>query len=190
MIQKYSLAIQPNEPVLSMVTEMKQLLNHKIGHYGSVNSLAHISLFEFELEEEKRYPIVLSYCKRIIAGLAPFYITFKGFGHFTNPTKKFTYYVKVEESVKEIVSYCKQIKKGSPYTLIDKYKTPHMSIGRKLTQEKLGIASALLTDFYATDFCETFVIRKFNNQRGQYDIEEVIPLLNDKQGSSTQLNLF
>jgi len=189
MIQKYSLAIQPNEPVLLRIKEMKQQLRRAIGHYGSANAAAHISLFEFELEE-KRYPIVSSYYKKIIAGLAPFHIIFEGFDFFQHSTDS-TFYVKLEEcSLQTIVNYCKQIKKASPYLLINKYNLPHMSVGRKLTKEGLDIACALFTEFNATDFCNTFVIRKFNNQRRQYDIEEVIPLLSDMHRTNTQLSLF
>src|SRR5690606_36269606 len=110
MIQKYSLAIQPNEPVLSRVTEMKQQLRRAIGHYCSANSEAHISLFEFELDE-KKYSIALSYFKKVIAGFAPFHITYEGLSHFKH-LPYFTFYVKlVGSSSQTIVNYCKQIKK-------------------------------------------------------------------------------
>jgi len=189
MVHKYSLAVQPNEPVLSRVKEMKEQLRRAIGHYSSANSVAHISLFEFTLEE-KRYPIVSSYYKKVIAGLAPFPIMFEGVDYFSHSTY-FTFYVKLEEcSLQTIVNYCKQIKKASPYLLTNKYNLPHMSVGRKLTKEGLDAACALFTEFNATDFCKTFVIRKFNNQRRQYDIEEEIPLLNEMQGTNTQLSLF
>jgi len=189
MIQKYSLAIQPNEPVLSRIREMKQQLKRTIGHYGSANAAAHISLFEFKLEENK-YPVFSSYYKKAIAGLEPFDIIFTGFDHFEHSTD-FTFYVKLEEcSMQTIVNNCKQIKKASPYSLINKYNSPHMSVGRKLTKEGLDIAYDLFTEFNMTDFCETFVIRKFNNQRRQYDIEEVMPLLNDMHENNAQLSLF
>jgi len=189
MIQKYSLAIQPNEPVLSTVKEMKQRLRRAIGHYGSANAAAHISLFEFKLEE-KKYPIVSSYYKKVVAGLVPFHIMFEGFDYFPHSTD-FTFYVKLDEcSSQTIVNHCKQIKKASPYLLINKYNSPHMSIGRKLTKEGLDTACALFTELNATDFCKTFVIRKFNNEKRQYDIEEEIPLLNDMHRTNTQLSLF
>lgn len=189
MIQKYSLAIQPNEPVLSRVKEMKQQLRHAIGHYGSANSEAHISLFEFELDA-KKYSIALSYFKKVIAGFAPFHIIYEGLSHFKH-LPYFTFYVKLDGSSSQtIVNYCKQIKKASPYSLINKYNSPHMSVGRKLSKEGLDIASELFTEFNATDLCEAFVIRKFNSQRRQYDIVEIIPLLNDMYAADTQLSLF
>src|SRR5690554_6850644 len=189
MIQKYSLAIQPNEPVLSRVKEMKQQLRHAIGHYGSANAAAHISLFEFELDE-KKYSVALPYFKKVIGGFAPFHITYEGLGHFKH-LPYFTFYVKLEGSSSQtIVNYCKQIKKVSPYPLINKYNSPHMSVGRKLTKQGLDIACNLFTEFNASDFCEAFVIRKFNTQRRQYDIEEIIPLLNDMYETNTQLSLF
>lgn len=189
MTQKYSLVIQPNEPVLSRVKEMKQQLRRIIGHYGSANAAAHISLFEFKIEENK-YSAFSSYFKKAIAGLEPFEISFTGFGHFEHSTE-FTFYVKLEEcSMQIIMNYCKQIKKASPYSLISKYNLPHMSVGRKLTKEGLDIAYDLFKELNSTDFCQAFVIRKFNDQRRQYDIEEVIPLLNDKHGNNTQLSLF
>src|SRR5690554_6928210 len=177
MTAKYSLAIQPNEPVFARVKEMKQELKRSIGHYGSANSAPHISLFEFELEE-KKYLIISSYFKRVVAGLEPFEIIFTGFESF-NHSVDFTYFVRLEESsMQTIINNCNQIRKASPYPLINKFKSPHMSVGRKLTKESLDIACDLFTEFNATDFCTTFVIRKFNIQIRQYDIEEVIPLLN------------
>ena len=65
-----------------------------------------------------------------------------------------------------------------------------MSVGRRLTKEGLEIAETTFTNFNATDFCDTFVIRKFNTSRRQYDIKEVIPLLNKRDGTNTQLSLF
>lgn len=189
MIQKYSLAIQPTEPILSRMREIKQQLRHRIGHYGSANAAAHISLFEFELDE-KSYPAILSYFKKSIVGLAPISIMFEGFHYFQHATA-FTFYVKLDGSSSQtIVNYCKQIKKASPYSLINKYNSPHMSVGRKLSQEGLDIANDLFTEFNATDLCEAFVIRKFNSQRRQYDIVEIIPLLNDENTVDTQLSLF
>jgi len=190
MIQKYSLAIQPCEPILSTVKEMKQRLRLAMGgYYGSANSVAHISLFEFKIADE-RYSVVSAHYKKLVAGLAPFDITFDGFGHFQHAAH-FTFYVKLnEDAAQTIINYCKQIKSVLPYSHINKFNLPHMTIGRRLTKEGLDLAYSLFTEFNFTYCCEAFVIRKFNSKKRQYDIEEIIPLLNRGLIADAQMALF
>lgn len=190
MIQKYSLAIEPSELILSRVKEMKQQLRIAVGgHYGSANSAAHISLFEFKIADD-RYSLISTHYKRIVAGLAPFDIAFDGFDHFQHGMY-FTFYVKLTERTSgTILNYCKQIKNISPYSHVNKFIVPHMTIGRRLTKRGLDLAYGLFTEFVFNYCCEAFVVRKFNSKRGQYDIEELVPLLNSGLTSNAQLSLF
>ncbi|GAA4793637.1 hypothetical protein GCM10023231_22440 [Olivibacter ginsenosidimutans] len=189
-MHKYSLAIQPHDVLLFRVAEMKKQLRQAIGaHYGSANALAHISLFEWKIVDDK-YTAVVSGLRQLIAGLSPFTIVFDGFDYFEHMTH-FTFYMKLHpESSQTIIEYSQYIRQLSTATLHSRFYSPHLSIGRRLTKEGLVLAQELFTECKASDFCEAFVVRKFNAQRGQYDIIEKLPLLAEGLYVNRQSRLF
>jgi 2'-5' RNA ligase len=62
---------------------MKSALKQAIGgvFFNSVNSEAHITLFEFHAHE-RDYPALLKEFKEVVEGLDPLEIEFEGFNHF------------------------------------------------------------------------------------------------------------
>lgn len=196
-LSQYSLAIMPSPSIAEMVKELKLLLRAEIGRsYGSANADAHISLDGFEAEDDN-YPYILAEYRRIVSGMAPFTITFSGFGDFDRGNYS-AFYVKpteesslaIRERTEEVMkSFDKKLKKQFIRKWADESKNPHMSVGRRLTREWVALAYALFPGFEESFLCDAFVIRKFNEKRRQYDVVDVLPLLGDS-APPVQLDLF
>ncbi|GAA4439610.1 hypothetical protein GCM10023091_22070 [Ravibacter arvi] len=192
----YSLAIMPAPPIAEKVKNLKQLLRVEIGKsYGSANADAHISLDSFEADES-HYPLVLVEYRRILAGLSPFPVEFSGYGHFDGYYPAFFVRLKKEseEAVKhryKIVreTFGKPIRKQYMRKWQDESKAPHMTIGRRLTPEWINLAYSIFPEFEAHSECTSFVIRRYNEQRRQYDVIDTIPLLGRNREAGTQLSL-
>ena len=70
-------------------------------------------------------------------------------------------------------------------------KKPHMTLARELTEKEIAVCYDISpTDFKETFFCKYFVIRKFNEQRGQFDILDTIELLGRDYMEGEQTSLF
>lgn len=82
-MSKYSVVFHPSETVLEAVKERKEQLSAKIGWFPSKNSLAHVTICEFEYEVETYENIksrIANYCRY----QNPFKVTFNAFGNYTN----------------------------------------------------------------------------------------------------------
>lgn len=80
---KYSVVFHPSETVIEVVKELKEQLSAKIGWYPSKNSLAHVTICEFEYEDETYENIksrIANYCRY----QNPFEVTFNEFDNYTN----------------------------------------------------------------------------------------------------------
>jgi 2'-5' RNA ligase len=186
----YSLAFRPEKATIEEVKVFKRILRNLLGvHYSSKNSEAHISLLAYQTSETQ-HELLLIHLKKIIAQLTPFQIQYDGLGTF-----KSTIYIRLkDESAERLKNYVKRIKiqlgkRGR--SLKNKSNTPHVTIGRELSEEQLitaawHLSGATLPD----DNCDCFVIRRFNEEKGQYDVIAIVPLqgLPNKEGN--QLTLF
>lgn len=188
-MEKYSLAIRPSDEIVFKVKQVKSLLRTESRtFYSSQNSEAHISIFEYEAGE-KQGRIVSNVFARMVSSLRPFEINYKGFNHFRNGDY-YTFYIQLGALASNIIrEYAFIIKKECRFSLQNKCSVPHMSIGRRLNQDQLDIAYRLFESFEQRDFCNSFVLRKFNPLRKQYDIVANMPLLGT-ENSKGQLNLF
>lgn len=196
-MEQYSLAIMPSAAISLEVADMKQQLRTAIGKsYGSANAEAHISLDGFEADEND-YPYILAEYRRIVAELTPFEIRFSGYGDFDKANYSAFYIMPVTESSDTIrqragavmKAFDKKLKKQYTRKWADESKNPHMSIGRRLTREWVALAYSILPAYEARFDCDTFVIRKFNEKRRQYDVIDVLPLLGTFEPLA-QLDLF
>lgn len=86
-------------------------------------------------------------------------------------------------------AFDKRLKKQYTRKWADESKNPHMSVGRRLTREWVELAYATLPTYEATFRCDSFVIRKFNEKRRQYDVVDVLPLMGSPEPLA-QLDLF
>ena len=183
---KYSVVFHPSETVIEAVKELKEQLSAKIGWFPSKNSLAHVTICEFEYEDETYENIksrIANYCRY----QNPFGVTFNAFGNYTNGAFFIT---SNSESKSKMVEIMKEIPKQIQFPVSHKSSEPHISIGRQLTESQIKIAYSLFDNIDLNFICEGITIRIFNPDRKQYDVLETIPFLSEMEPEKEQLTLF
>jgi 2'-5' RNA ligase len=196
----YALAINPDPHIMRLSGNIKNTIREGLNRdYGSYNALAHISLLSFEAQE-KNYPHILTEFKRILAVLTPFQLGFDGFGDFI-AKKNCTFFIRPDDDATDaIIERCEKISTSFDKSVKRRYieswkmvvkKTPHMSLARELSQSEIATCYDLFPGgFKESFFCKYFVIRKFNEQRGQFDILDTIELLGRDYMEGEQTKLF
>jgi len=183
---KYSVVFHPSETVIEAVKELKEQLSAKIGWFPSKNSLAHVTICEFEYEDETYENIksrIANYCRY----QNPFGVTFNAFGNYTNGA--FFIAPNTESKIK-MTEILKEIPKQIQFPVNHKSSEPHISIGRKLTEDQIKIAYRLFDAVNLNFICNGITIRIFNSERKQYDVLETIPFLSEMEPEKEQLSLF
>ena len=149
----FSLAISPDTEILTSVRELKLRLGKELGrNYGSINSLAHITLFTFWASMND-YQKILKKIEAILAGLDPFELKFSGFAFFP-PKPLYTFYIEPDRiSGEQIIKYCKKIHTNCDarfkrkYSLVNRVrKDPHMSVGRDLFESDVLACNAIANE--------------------------------------------
>jgi len=183
---KYSVVFHPSETVIEAVKELKEQLSAKIGWFPSKNSLAHVTICEFEYEDETYENIksrIANYCRYQI----PFEVTFNDFGNYTNGA---FFIAPKAESKTKMAEIMNEIPKQIQFPVSHKSTEPHISIGRQLNESQLKIAYSLFDNIDLNFICEGITIRIFNPDKKQYDVLETIPFLNEIEPEKEQLTLF
>lgn len=163
-----SVIIQPNDEVISDVRLMKESLSSKIGWYHSKNSLAHITINEFETNESE-----LEKIKRKLSTISRYLKTqeviFDDFGTFPNGA----FFLSPEADSKLYLKKTMQeIHLTFGYKTHIKSSEPHISIGRKLSLEQIEIGIALFDKPNLSFPCDRLSLRLFNTERKQFDVIE------------------
>lgn len=180
----YSLAIMPPPTIAEEVRGFKQNLREAIGKsYGSANADGHISLDGFDAAEVD-YPLILAEYTKLVSPLTPFELTFSGFADFDRANFSAFYIKPTEDSCNAIrerthavmKGFDRKFKKQYMQKWADESKNPHMTIGRRLTREWVGLAHSLFTEYEAGFLCQSFAIRKYNQKRRQYEVIDNIDL--------------
>lgn len=184
---KYSVVIHPSDAFIDEVKQMKALLASKIGWYNSKNSLAHLTLNEFERDESELKTIITKLTK-IATYLNPQEVCFDSFATFPNgafflaPDAHSLVYLK-----KLLAAFHQKF----PYPIQFKSSEPHISIGRRISPEKIAVAKALFAQNPPIRFtCNTIALRVFNTERKQFDICATFPLLGEASQEFIQGSLF
>ena len=183
---KYSVVFHPSETVIEAVKELKEQLSAKIGWFPSKNSLAHVTICEFEYELNTYENIksrIANYCRY----QNPFKVTFNAFGNYTNGA--FFIGPNTESKIK-MAEIMKEIPRQIQFPVNHKSSEPHVSIGRQLTEDQLKIAYSLFEKINLNFTCNGITIRIFNSERKQYDVLETIPFLSEMEPKKEQLTLF
>lgn len=168
-IEKYSLVFQPCEKVIAAVKSIKESLKAKIGWFSSCHSLAHITICEYYADRDG-----LSYIKKQVEEVLKYehsqYVYFdeysafpKSGAFFIAPALKSKQFLKLKMQAITNVDFATQLYKS---------EEPHLTVGRKLDQEKLAIAFEHFKSIDLDFFCSSIFLRKFNPIRKQYDIIE------------------
>lgn len=168
MSERYSVVLHPSSEVITEVKQMKEKLADAIGWYNSKNSLAHITLNEFEAAESELTNIrnhLNSICQYLQSTPAVFnrFDTFPNGAFFLAPADE------CKEPLKTIM---KQFHLDFKYKTEIKSKEPHISIGRRLKPEQITKAYALLDLPDLFFLCDRIALRRFNPERKQFDIVE------------------
>lgn len=183
---KYSVVFHPSETVLEAVKLLKEQLSAKIGWFPSKNSLAHVTICEFDCEDIT-YEIIKSRISEYCRYQIPFPVTFNDFGNYTNGA--FFIAPNIESKLK-MENVMREIPKQIPFSVNHKSVDPHISIGRQLNKEQLQIAYSLFQSVALNFICDGITLRIFNTIRKQYDILETIPFLSETKPEKEQWTLF
>lgn len=170
-MSKYSVIFHPSETVIETVKGLKEELYTRIGWYPSKNSLAHITICEFE-HELATYEIIKNKISNYCRYQNTFEVSFNAFANYPNGA---FFIVPEVESKAKMVEIMKEIPKEIKFSVSHKSVDPHISIGRKLNEEQLKIAYTLFEEIDINFSCQGITIRIFNTKRKQYDVLETIP---------------
>ena len=163
---QYSIVILPPKKEINYVADLKNQLNAKIGWYNSRNAKAHITICEFtaDLTELDR---IIKDLKEIASYETPSYLIFDGVDSYANGAVFLKPNAQTKVPLTELMV---RIQKNLGITNQYKSKSPHMSIGRKLSEENVGIALSMFLNAKLEFECNNLVLRKFNPNKKQYDI--------------------
>lgn len=169
-IPLYSLVIFPNSEQSTLIKSYKQLLKNHIKRFGSVNSMAHITVINFENELSLQLYIdrIREFCKTAIQQK----VTLNSWGSFGEKT----FFIKPDETSQQYLDNLiidLHLYLGFKANNIH----AHLSIARGLDAEKMKTAYELFrnTPINLQFNCDSFYLRRFNNQTQQYsDILEKI----------------
>lgn len=186
-MKTYSIVIQPSDSVITEVKHMKELLASKIGWYNSKNSLAHITVNEFE-RDERDLETIISKLTEITQYFKEQDVLFTHFDTFPNGA----FFLAPDEDskiyLKKIMALVHQ---KFPYPVKIKSNEPHISIGRRIQPEKIDIAKNLFSENPNISFtCDTIALRVFNEERKQFDIIATFPFLGETSQDTIQGTLF
>ena len=188
--EKYSIAICPPIHIINRITEWKNQLRNTVGWYNSVNSKAHITIAEFNADE-KQLNIAVNNLNEFTNRTTPFEVVFPYLGTFPNGAFFLSPDIESKEKLTKLMS---DFNKSFKVATIIKSNNPHISIGRKLDDEKIIIAQRLF-DRPFDNFvfsCDRITLRKFDPTQRQFFIHNEY-LFQSKQGSDSdnlQFSLF
>jgi 2'-5' RNA ligase len=170
MLKHYSIVIHPQNPIIELFKSFKNKLYKKIGTYGSCNSIAHITILEFEATEEE-LKFIIEKLERITLKEISFDAVFDKVIYsdlskaiFVLPNKIGNEFFK-----KLLVKIRKQIKGDHNKS------NAHLTIGRKLKPEQLKKSKDIFPDVKFDFHCNQIAIRRLNKDIGQFEVLKTFP---------------
>lgn len=169
-IPLFSLVIFPNSEQSTLIKSYKQLLQNRIGWFGSANAAAHITVinFENELSLQLHLDRIREFCKTVVSQK----VTLNGWASFGERT----FFIKPDQTSQEHLNNL-IIELHQYLGLKIKNADAHLSIARGLDAKKMETAYELFrnTPINLQFNCDSFHLRRFNEQSQQYsDIIEKI----------------
>lgn len=162
----YSVVIAPPLEEIEYVAQLKNELYSKIGWYNSKNSKAHITILEFTADDDELEEIIIE-IKETASYENPIQLSFEGVSNYANGAV----FLKPDETTKlPLTQLMARIQKKLNIKNSYKSKDPHISIGRKLSEENVEIALNMFANAKLEFNCDRLVLRKFNPDKKQYDI--------------------
>lgn len=184
MVHHYSIVIHPQDSIIDLFKSFKNKLYNTIGNYGSYNSIAHITILEFDAtDEELRF--IIEKLERITLKEISFDAVFdkvicsdSSKTIFVLPNKNGNEILK-----KLLIKIRKQIKGDSNKS------NAHLTIGRKLKPEHLKKLKNIFSDIKFDFHCNRIALRKLDENIGQFEIIKIFPF-HGKSCTETTEQLF
>jgi 2'-5' RNA ligase len=187
MEKKYSVAIYPSQEVIDSIKTMKEHLANKIGWFNSKNSVAHITICEFTIEESQIDKLKQKLFK-ICDTFVPFQVYLDRFGAYENSGAFFI--APNEDSKADLKPILKKTQETLKPLNLKKSDDPHMSIGRRLTPENLKIASQLFTAIDIDFLCCEIVLRELDPIKKQFFVIDTFQFGSSPKPELIQGSLF
>lgn len=192
MSKVYSVAIYPFGCVMDDVGALKDELASLIGWYGSRNSKAHITVCEFNADSERQLEVVKSQLYKVCDTESPVDLTFDHIGAFEKGINSVICILPDNESETILKPLMKRIQKGLRAKLTHNRSNPHLTIGRKLDEEKLSVANTLFKDKkIKLNFCCDRIVLRVREGNSQFVvIDEFVFQSKPSPSSDEQLSMF
>lgn len=187
MEKKYSVAIYPSQDVIDAVKTMKEYLKSKINWYNSCNSVAHITICEFTIDDSQ-IDIFKQKLFKTCDTFTPFSVHLNHFSFYENSGAFFI--APNEDSKNKLKPVMKKIQETLKSLKLKKSDDPHLSIGRKLTAENLKIASQLFTTIDIGFLCKEIVLRELDPVKKQFFVIDTFTFNGNTQPEFVQGSLF
>ena len=186
MKKKYSVAIHPSEAIILLVKEMKKKLFEEVNWFHSKNSIAHITICEFEATDDE-IEIIKNKLDHLCDALEPFEVNLNGFDSYPNGAFFITANKISKSKLKEIM---KKVHEALRTLKMQKSNDPHLSIARKLTPENIEKANRLFTTINTSFMCDSVILRKFDPSLTQFFITDTFKFNSNKKPELIQGKLF
>jgi len=186
MEKKYSVVIHPSATLINAIRIMKEDLAAKIGWFNSKNSVAHITICEFKINESQLDKFKQKLLK-ISDTFTPFQVLLDHFGSYDSGA---FFIAPNEESKNNLKPVMKKTQDALLLTHLKKSSDPHISIGRKLTPESIKIANDLFTTIDLSFLCDSIVLRELDPVKKQFFVIDTFPFGSNPQPELIQGSLF
>ncbi|CAM3739008.1 2'-5' RNA ligase family protein [Sphingobacterium prati] len=193
-VSKYSFVFQPDEAGLILVDGFKQRLRAALaeefpdkdkGWYHSCNSKAHVTICAFAGNDGTLAEAIAVLQQALLYERSQYvyfdhFSSFAGGAFYIGPSLHARSYLR--EKARKIVQVLGR------FDLIEISDEPHISIARRLEQERLEFAKKLLRSVDLNFMCTGVHIRRFNPDIGQYEPVNFVKFGNQSKENSGQLS--
>ncbi|MBD8082381.1 2'-5' RNA ligase family protein [Chryseobacterium caseinilyticum] len=171
MLNRYSIVIHPDDPILTRFKSYKDTLFNKVGDFKSRDSKAHITILEFDATEKELANII----KKIIM-IAQRECSFDSV--FNNVIYSKTLLILPDttgnEHFKGLLKRVRARIKG-----ISNKSEAHLTIGRELKPHQIENSIGLFPDVNFNFHCKQFALRMLDRNVGEFEIRQTFPFLGE-----------
>ncbi len=166
MLHRYSIAIHPSPELIAKIKSMKEQLANEVGWFHSKNSIAHITICEFEANQND-LDRVKKQLERICDTITPVMVNLNSFGTFPNGA----FFIAPDTDSKSALQpIMKLFHNALLVKTMHHSDVPHVSIARKLSPENLIKASQLFTTINESFLCDGIVLRMLDMELKQFRV--------------------
>ena len=166
MLHRYSIAIHPSQELIAIIKNMKEQLATEVGWFNSKNSVAHVTICEFEASE-RDLERIKKQIERICDTITPVPVKLDDFGTFPNGA----FFIAPDSDSKiALQPIMKLFHNALLVKTFHHSDVPHISIARKLSPGNLIKASQLFTSINESFLCDGIVLRMLDMELKQFRV--------------------